>query len=377
MSYFPTGNVILSGNSTTTALDDSDVFTGSAVDVSRFSSVVFAVLTDTETVVEAQFSPDAINWDSSLTYNIAANLNDVHRLTITRRYFRLVITNSSGGNQTFLRAQSMAGEFPQLAAPSNLPMQQDADTIITRTIDPQLDLASGKLSGHVVRNKFGKNSDIDTGTIPEDVWETGGVYTGFPTGSAETLELLSSSTDDAAAGIGARTVTLFGLDGDYNNLSETITLNGTTGVNSTGNFLRVHTMFVATAGSNDFNVGTITVRHSTTTANVFLNMQPGRNQTNCAGYTIPANTTGYLKKVHAAIQGSNSANVDGALWIRTFGNPPRLRRPFTFAKNDRLIDEIYGGLRLAEKTDIIMRITSVSANNISLTGGYDIILVDN
>jgi len=377
MSYFPTGNVILSGNSTTTSLDNGESFTGSSVDVSRYDCIVFAVLTDTATVVQAQFSPDGTNWDSSLTYNVSADLNDVHRLTVTRRYFRLVISNSSGSNQTYLRAQSMAGSFPQLASPLNISVQQDADSIVSRAIDPELDIASGRLSGYVVRNKFGKNSDIDTGTVPEDVWETGGVYTGFPTGSAETLEVVSSSTDDTSDGTGARTLTLFGLDENYEDQSETFTLNGTTGVISSNTFLRVHTAFIASAGSNDFNVGTITVRHSSTTANVFLNMQPSRNQTNCSGYTIPAGKTGYVRRVHASIRGSNSANVDGALWIRTFGNVPRLRRPFTFAKNDRLNDTIYGGLRLPEKTDIIMRVTSTSANNISLTGGYDIILVDN
>lgn len=377
MSYFPTGNVILNANSTTTSLDDGETFTGVAVDVSRYDCIVFAVLTDTTTVVQAQFSPDGTNWDSSLTYNVAAGINDVHRLTVTRRYFRLVISNSSGSNQTYLRSQSMAGSFPQLASPLNLSVQQDADSIVSRGIDPELDIASGRLSGYTTVNKFGKNSDVDTGTLPEDVWETGGEYTGFPTTGAETITVVSSSASDTSDGVGLRTVLIIGLDASGNVQTETVTLNGTSGATTSNTFLRLHTALALTSGSSLFNVGTVTFRHTTTTANVFLNMQPNRNQTNSAGYTIPAGKTGYLRRIHGAIRGGNSTTLDGALWVRSDGGAPRLRRPFTIGLSDRLNDVIYGGIRITELTDMHLRITTTSGNNISVAAGFDLVLVDN
>jgi hypothetical protein len=64
------------------------------------------------------------------------------------------------------------------------------------------------------------------------------------------------------------------------------------------------------------------------------------------------------------------------LWIREINKAPRLRRPFVIGSNSPVKDEIYGGIRIPEKTDIILRLTSASANNLDVTGGYDLIIVD-
>src|SRR5574343_290447 len=45
-----------------------------------------------------------------------------------------------------------------------------------------------------------------------------------------TMTISSSSASDAAAGTGARTVTITGLDSNFNQVSSTVTLNGTTAV---------------------------------------------------------------------------------------------------------------------------------------------------
>ena len=43
----------------------------------------------------------------------------------------------------------------------------------------------------------------------------------------------------------------------------------------------------------------------------------------------------------------------------------------------RMIDEIYGGLVFTEKSDIVIRITAASTTNLSVSAGYDLILVKN
>lgn len=209
------------------------------------------------------------------------------------------------------------------------------------------------------------------------MWGAGGIYTGFPTGSAEKLSIVSTSTSDTSNGVGARTVNMIGLDSNWNQISETVTLNGTTPVTSSNSFLRMHTMFVTTAGSSEFNVGTITANHVTTTTNVFNTIEIGINQSQNAAFTVPAGKTGYVRKIHGGIRGAASVAVSAWLYVRTSGSAPRLRRPLSVLTGGELEDTIYGGLRVPEKTDVNMRVTACSANNTEVCLGYDILIVDN
>lgn len=363
-------------NSTTTALNASQTFTGSFVDVSEHGSVVVAIVTDQTATLTVDFSPNGSNVDSSLSFSISAAVNEVHRLTVTRKYARVRLTNTSVSNQTYIRLQTMVGDFPPLSAPLNNVIQQDADSIVARVIDSELDIAAGRYTGFAIVNKFGKNSDVDAA---EDIWEAGADYTGFPLSAAETIQVVSASTNDTSSGSGARTIRITGLDTNYAIQSEDFTLNGTSAVTGTKIFRRVHTASVLTSGSSNttFNDGIITVRHSTTTSNIFLSMLAGTNQTNCSAYTVPAGKTAYMRRITGSIRGNANATASGAIWVRGFGASPRYRRPFGFAQANDFRDEIYGGLVFTEKTDIILRITAVSTTNLEITGGYDLILVDN
>jgi hypothetical protein len=362
-------------NSTSVALAASASFTGNYENALGFTSIVVSCISNVEGILYVDFSPDGTNTDSTLAYDVSASLNEVHRLIISKKFFRIRYTNGDSPQTTF-RLQTILGNHSPVSSPLNTVIQQDADALVTRTITEEVSIVEGKHSGYSIVNKFGLNSDIDTATVPEDVWEGGGVYTGWAT-AAQTVEVFSSSAADTAAGTGARTVHLIGLDANYNVISETITLNGVTGVNTTGTFIRVHTALVQSAGSGGVNAGEITFRQTTTTANKFLTMLEGRNQTNCSAYTIPAGYTGYMRTLHAAAAPSNSAAVQGNIWTRTFGQVFRSRRPFFCSDSYRLSDTIYGGLVFSEKSDIIIRIISCTANNVAVNAGYDLIWVKN
>ena len=58
------------------------------------------------------------------------------------------------------------------------------------------DISRGLVPGISELSKFGRNSEIDTATDPEDIWNGGGLYTGFPDGAAETIDVFSSSILD-------------------------------------------------------------------------------------------------------------------------------------------------------------------------------------
>ena len=102
------GSKISSVNSTSTLLTASSTFTGEWEDVSDFPSVVVAAKTDQDGTFLIQFSPDGVNLDSSLTRYYRTNqIEAPHRFTVTRQYCRIVFTNTSASDQTFLRLQTM------------------------------------------------------------------------------------------------------------------------------------------------------------------------------------------------------------------------------------------------------------------------------
>ena len=90
----------------------------------------------------------------------------------------------------------------------------------------ELQVARGQIQGHSAFCQFGINGAV--GQTLETVWVGGGTYS-FPT-SATTTTISSSSADDTAAGTGARTVRVEGLDAAYALVSETASMNGQTGV---------------------------------------------------------------------------------------------------------------------------------------------------
>lgn len=154
-------------NSSTSPLSAGATYTGTFEDTLNYPSVVFAVKTDQAGSLIADFSPDGTNVDSSLTYSIEAGINEVHRLTCTRRYFRIRFNNTSASNQTYFRLQSILGNHNLLSSPLNSTIQTDADTIVTRSVlYGQLDsgrykavpvTAEGHLEAtiHGPRNPFG------------------------------------------------------------------------------------------------------------------------------------------------------------------------------------------------------------------------------
>ncbi len=126
--------VVDTGNSSSITLGAGATFTGVAVDISAFSSVVLACKTDRDGYLYAEFSPDGSNWDSILQFTVAADTNEVHRLSVSRKFFRVRMTNTSVSSQTYLRLQTLHGTQPALTSPLDSTVQSDADSVISRSI---------------------------------------------------------------------------------------------------------------------------------------------------------------------------------------------------------------------------------------------------
>ena len=131
----------------------------------------------------------------------------------------------------------------------------------------ELQIARGQIAFHKTIFKFGFNPDIDDSL--ETVWAEGGLYSYLS--SATVLKVSSSSTADDEGSTGAETVELFGLDDNYNEIIEVITLDGQTSVDTTKEYLRINRMIVRSAGSSGTNAGVIYAGTGTVTAGVPAN----------------------------------------------------------------------------------------------------------
>jgi hypothetical protein len=177
-----------------------------------------------------------------------------------------------------------------------------------------LQVSRNQIQGHTPIIVFGYNTDIDQ--TEESVWPDGGTVP-HPT-VASILKISSTSANDAAAGTGARTVFIEGLNGSYNVVSETVTLNGQTEVNTTNSYLYVNQFYVATVGTGESNAGTINAGTGTVTSGVpavlYDLIAVGFNQRTTGHYCVPAGYTGYMVSgVITAGQASGSTSVTAYL----------------------------------------------------------------
>ena len=128
--------------------------------------------------------------------------------------------------------------------------------------DYHYSVAQGNIDNASTWNKWGYNGDISSASA-ETVWSPGGSFS--PMSTAGVLSLASSSANDTSAGTGAQSIIIYGVDQDYLEQTEVVTLNGTSTVTTSKQWLGINRMAVYLAGSNGFNVGTITATGDSTT----------------------------------------------------------------------------------------------------------------
>jgi hypothetical protein len=230
----------------------------------------------------------------------------------------------------------------------------------------ELQVARGQVDGHKALFKFGINGDV--GTSVETVWAQGGTYA-YPA-SATVMKISSSSADDAAAGTGARTISIAGLDANYNEISETVILDGQTAVNTVNSYLRISRMFVVTAGSGATAAGTIYAGTGTVTsgvpATVYGMIALNANQTQMAFWTVPAGYTLYLTGLFYT-SGNTNANAwtNFQLIQRPLGGVFRQQSSSRVPGNGDFVVDLHTPLAFTEKTDIEVRaVASTSPSNV-------------
>jgi hypothetical protein len=164
-----------------------------------------------------------------------------------------------------------------------------------------LQVARGQIAFHSTVNIYGFQVAVTTANIP--IWEVAGAYA-YPA-SATVMHLTSSV--NTGADLSGTTVLIQGLDANYNQISESVALTGTTVAVTTKEFLRINGMAV-TAG---VPTGTITLKNVANNV-TYAQINPSIGRSQMSIYTVPAGFTFYLSRVDAY----TSANGSSADWIQ-------------------------------------------------------------
>lgn len=238
----------------------------------------------------------------------------------------------------------------------------------------ELQVGRGQIAGHSVVHVFGHNPDVDTTEVT--IWPATGLL-GYPA-SPTIMKISSSSTDDASAGTGARTVYILGINGTGGYVSETVTLNGQTEVNTVNSYDAIQQMSVASVGSGGKNAGVIYAGTGTVTAGVpavaYSAMGIGDNLSLVGQWTCPEGHTGYL--VHGSItSGTTTANqyITGRLKQRGLDGIVRTAAITTLHYGTSQYDFSYPVKILAGES--ISATADGSGNNNDVSSYFQIVLI--
>lgn len=249
-----------------------------------------------------------------------------------------------------------------------------------KSLNP-IEIMLGKVPGLRYVNIYGRNSDVDTGSVPECIWSGQDRYAGFDATAAQTLDISSTDSGDTSL-----QVTIHGLNASYVEISETVTLNAsnaTTPVTTVNSYLRCSFAYV-TSPTTATNLGDIEGYQSTANHKMF-DMPAGQNNTHIAVYTVPANKKAYIEEVGFSLARSSGTSADVDIFVRRPGQPFRSKLPLEVSQaggpiilngSTPLIQNLDGDLSLPAQTDIEMVCTDVSQNNATITGFMRILLED-
>ena len=157
-----------------------------------------------------------------------------------------------------------------------------------------LEVGKGNIDGYAPIFFVGENENI--GSTKETLMDRGGLYI-FPTVAA-VVDVVSTDANDTAADTGAQSVAITGLDANYEEIVEVVTMNGTTISTSTLLFLRINGLSVATHGTGNANAGIINASHG---ANILSQITAGDGLARQSVRTVPAGKTWFPQGNHFSV----------------------------------------------------------------------------
>jgi hypothetical protein len=182
-------------------------------------------------------------------------------------------------------------------------------------------IAAGKIPNHFAIHKFGYNSN---------------------------------DTEDDDGGTGAKTIIVHGLDTNWDEVSETVTMNGTASVETSTAFLRVFRAQAGITGTDEVNAGLISINDNADVVTL-AEIVAGRGQTQMAMWTVPADHTLFITQLNASESAGKSTRIRLYSIDRSIANQSfRLKDELVASAGDSG-REYKLPLKFTEKTDIEVR----------------------
>lgn len=228
---------------------------------------------------------------------------------------------------------------------------------------------------------LGNNKSVDTTTQPEDVWSGAdlGVLNGIdhkfiprPTNAAVSMEVVSDSANDAAAGTGARTIVVGYLNASYQAKTQVVTMNGLTPVAIPEAVMRINSVVVVTTGTFGLNnIGNISVRAAGGLGATYSYMQAGTGIARSSLFTVPDQLSYDILSMFFSINRSDTNNRWGTFSLCVQNAAGRLIKglELSCSTNDPYRHEASNVPlnTVAARTDVWIRCESVSQSGTNVT----------
>jgi hypothetical protein len=160
-----------------------------------------------------------------------------------------------------------------------------------------MQVSRGLVPGCTAVNIFAASDNVGTTAAMgglQILWGYTGTTAYAYAASAATMNLVSSSATDT----GTAQILISGLDTNWNIISETLTLNGTTVVPTVNSYLRINSIIMTTpATGQTSNVGIITLKNLANTV-TYASIAVGSGRSSMSQYSVPAGYTLYVQNIN-------------------------------------------------------------------------------
>lgn len=306
------GALVSAGNSSVSPLAGDAVFTGTADDVSQYTSITVFLHSDVGSAINGaslELSTDGITWLRKKQLTLLSDASQVHSLLVVSQFFRVVYTNGSSA-QSDLNIQTIyhAAKERSLTSGTQQVLGAHEDVTLVRSVtSPLVDINFGRILYISSVEKFGFNPSI--GTSNAEPLTPDATLTWLQ--AATTVRVAAGNTNDTASGSGARQVIVEGLDQDWMEQTETIATAGTSAsADTTITFIRINNAYIGEVGSytDPTNAGAITIENSAGDTDL-IHIEAGAGQSQHGAYSVPGDKTAVMIHFHAIWDSTKDGDI--------------------------------------------------------------------